>query len=529
MKSNIKRCIALMCAICMLAGMSACESSDGNGSSDVTSSSSDSSSVTQSTNDKMYLTNNESDKLAEVNSTLNAKEIYSNLTYTPQMFYGCYALNGGYEFPCASEEISKYIEEMDYWESKNVYSTLEQDVTKIPFRMEAGQCTLSNPITRVTKYQWMCMYYQTATGQVANVLGAYEVSGDTLSFFPLSEYEYNEDTDELKYTVSEKSIDYKFSFNGANLTLSLDDKSVTMTARGLADGYDSLFVNNYLTSKSSRIGDIEMFDIYSSIDSDMEHFNIMLNNDNMITNAVGEFSNDGLFTFSWKNSDGSEKSYQYVYFFCENDGLVLTDGKTNYFYNDSASMRNQSLLGGSLSSKDIEKLETIDEEQLAIIIEKRTNLLTDLEEAFTKEGIDVEIDEETGEIMLDSTILFGFDETELSSDGKKFLSKFLKAYSSVILRDDYKGFVSKILVEGHTDSTGDYDYNKTLSQKRADNVKNYCLSEKAGLDSKVTSDLKKLMQAVGCASDNPVFDKNGKEDEDASRRVSFRFNINLDD
>ena len=450
MKSNFKRCIALICAICMAASVSACEGQGGDSSSG-----SSSSETIQSTNEKNLITNTDGDKLADVKSPLDAKSIFGQLTYVPQMFYGCYALNGGYEFPCASEEINKYIEEMDYWESKNVYSTLEQDVTKIPFRIEAGPCTLSNPITRITKYQWMCMYYQTATGQVANVLGAYEVSGDTLSFFPLSKYEYNEDTDELKYTVSEKSIDYKFSFNGANLTLSLDDKSVTITARGLADGYDTLFVNNYLTSESSRIGDIEMFDIYAS--SDLEHFNIMLKNDEMINNAVGEFSDDGLFTFSWKNSDGSEKVYQYAYFFCENDGLVLTDGKTNYFYNDSASMRNQSLLGGSLSSKDIEKLETIDEEQLAIIIEKRTNLLTDLGEAFKKEGIDVEINEETGEIMLDSTILFGFDQTDLSADGKNFLSKFLKAYSSVILRDDYKGFVSKILIEVHKDSTGYYD------------------------------------------------------------------------
>lgn len=520
MKLNIKKCLALLCAVCMATSITACGGDTANNDGESTA-------LTQGTAEDKTVTNNNNDKLAAVSKPLNAKAIYNKVTYVPQMFYGCYALDGGYEFPCSSETLNLYRQQIEYWAPSNVCSDLEQDITKIPFRIDAGPCTLSDKITNATDRYWMCMYFQSAEGHVANVMGAYRISGNTLIFMPLKNYNYDEKTNKVTYELSDNIVEYTFSFNGPNITLSQGEQSVTMTARGLSSEYNSLIVNNYISTRSKAVNEIEQFDIYSS-GEDSQHFSIHLKDNDVINNAVGEFSDDGLFTFSWKDDDGNTQSYQYAYFFCENDGLVLTDGNTNYFYNDSYSMRNKNILSNSITSSDLGKLDEIDEEELKIIIEKRTNLLEELQKAFEKENINVNINKDTGEIMLDSTILFGYDKSDLSGDGKKFLNKFLKAYSSVILKDDYKGFVSKILVEGHTDSTGDYDYNKKLSQNRANNVKNYCLSNNTGLDSKVITDLSKLMQAVGLASDQPVLNKDGKEDEDASRRVSFRFTINLD-
>ena len=532
MKSKIKKCLALVCAICMIASITACKDGQAepgkNGNEDV---SGVSTPLTQGTAENKIVANNSEENPKTSNESSNIKSIYDKVTYVPQMFYGCYALDGGYEFPCSSETLDLYRQEIEYWAPSNVCSDLEQDVTKIPFRIDAGPCTLSNKITNATDRYWMCMYFQSADGHVANVMGAYRVSGKTLTFTPLKSYNYDENSNNVTYELSDNNIEYTFSFSGPNITLSQGEQSVTMTARGLSSEYNSLIVNNYISTNSKTIGEIEQFDIYSSYEEEGEkeqHFSIYLNDNEVVDNAVGEFSDDGLFTFSWKDNDGNTKSYRYAYFFCENDGLVLSDGSTNYFYNDSYSMRNKNILSNSITSSDISKLDEIDEEELKIIVEKRTNLLEELQKAFEKENIDVDIDKNTGEIMLDSTILFGYDESNLSGNGKKFLNKFLKAYSSVILKDDYKGFVSKILVEGHTDSTGDYEYNKKLSQNRANNVKSYCLSDNTGLDSKVITDLSKLMQAVGRASDELVLDKNGNEDKDASRRVSFRFTINLD-
>ena len=533
MKKQMKRCIALLCAICMATGLTACDKDNTTSNTDSTVSVLNYNSE-NGTAVKKVIKNNKDDKLANVSQTLDVNEIKSNLKYIPQMFYGCYAIDGCYNFPCSSVSFDNYITEMDYIPGEKMENAdvKKDEVTAVPFRIEAGAGTLLDIITTVTSHQWMCMYFQTKSGSMIKVTGAYEVADNTLTFTPLKPYSdgkichYDSTNDKVDYTLSENQLVYQFSFNSPNLTLKSGDKSVTMTARGLSSGYDTVMINNYITQNSKKAGDIEQFDIYSDgEESPLQHFNLLLANDTVVDNAVGEFSDNGLFTFSWKNGD-KEKAYQYYYFFGENDGLVLTDGKENYFYNDSYSVKNQALVS-SISKADIEKFKELDEEQIAIIVEKKTNLLEDLEKTFKQADINVKIDKESGEIMLDSTILFGYDSSTLSKDGQVFLNKFLKAYSSVILRKDYEGFVSKILVEGHTDSSGSYEYNKKLSQSRADNVKDYCLSDATGLNKPVITALSKLLQSVGRSSDEPILDKKGKENEQASRRVTFKFNINL--
>ena len=72
-------------------------------------------------------------------------------------------------------------------------------------------------------------------------------------------------------------------------------------------------------------------------------------------------------------------------------------------------------------------------------------------------------------ITFDSGLLFGFDSYALQSATKTNLTDLattLKKY------DD-----TDILVEGHTDNTGDDAYNQMLSEKRAGEVKTYLVSQ----------------------------------------------------
>ena len=39
------------------------------------------------------------------------------------------------------------------------------------------------------------------------------------------------------------------------------------------------------------------------------------------------------------------------------------------------------------------------------------------------------------------------------------INQFLPKYCSVLLRDDYREYVSEIIIEGHTDTNGSYIYN----------------------------------------------------------------------
>ena len=180
--------------------------------------------------------------------------------------------------------------------------------------------------------------------------------------------------------------------------------------------------------------------------------------------------------------------------------------------------------------EDYNRLDDFSAEKLQEIETTKKDLLNKLTVAFSNAGINVDINETSGEISLDSSVLFGGDSAELSDAGKEFLNKFITTYTSVVFSEEFDGFISKILVEGHTAPvSGDtYEDGLPLSQERADNVKDYCISSKTGVSDDFVGDLAATLKAVGLSNSKPVKDADGNVDMAASRRVSFRFLINLD-
>ena len=159
---------------------------------------------------------------------------------------------------------------------------------------------------------------------------------------------------------------------------------------------------------------------------------------------------------------------------------------------------------------------TIHENDYATAQRVKATLLNSLEEAFAREGIAATVDKATGEIALDSAVLFELDKSDLLDDGKEFLQKFVGTFTSVVFDGTLDGYVDSILIEGHTDSDGTLEHNLQLSQDRADVVKAYCLSPECG-----GARLTDMLTSVGVASERPVLNADGTENKEASRRVSF--------
>ena len=107
------------------------------------------------------------------------------------------------------------------------------------------------------------------------------------------------------------------------------------------------------------------------------------------------------------------------------------------------------------------------------------------------------------------------DGYELSDKGKEYVNSFMKVYTSVVMREEYAPYVSKIVVEGHTDPRGSYSHNMTLSQNRANAVHTQCVDHTPAIAS--------ILSAQGCGYDYPVYNDNGSINMDRSRRVTFRF------
>lgn len=164
--------------------------------------------------------------------------------------------------------------------------------------------------------------------------------------------------------------------------------------------------------------------------------------------------------------------------------------------------------------------------QLEQIIGVKKDLIADLSDEFSNSQLSIAIDEQTGAITLDSSIIFDYDSDDLSGAGKNTLADFLPKYFAVVLSEDYIDYISEIIIEGHTDTVGSYEYNLELSQARAEAVAAYCLGESQDMfTTEQLEQIRSLMSVTGRSWSNPIYNADGTVDEDASRRVEIKFRL----
>ena len=165
--------------------------------------------------------------------------------------------------------------------------------------------------------------------------------------------------------------------------------------------------------------------------------------------------------------------------------------------------------------------------QISEVTNKKNEIYDALIESFKAEGINATVNKETGEIALDTAVLFGGDSAVLSDSGKAFLNKFIKAYTNVVYADEYNGFINKTMIEGNTApvSGSTYASGYDLSVERAENVKNYCLSAETGVN---VAPIANTFEAVGYSNSQPIYNDDGSVNMEASRRVSFRFLVDIE-
>ena len=159
-------------------------------------------------------------------------------------------------------------------------------------------------------------------------------------------------------------------------------------------------------------------------------------------------------------------------------------------------------------------------EQIDALIGIRPRIITAL-----SANLSATVDNSTGDIVLDSSVLFDTGKSEIRAEGKALLDRFVPVYLNVLLRDEYSAYLGEIIIEGYTDSTGDYYNNLKLSQERALSVATYIL-KMPGLTTRQRDLLKSgLLTITGRGATGLIYDQYGNEDKEASRRVEFHFSL----
>ena len=166
------------------------------------------------------------------------------------------------------------------------------------------------------------------------------------------------------------------------------------------------------------------------------------------------------------------------------------------------------------------------QEKLDRIIGVRSELIEELSREFSSSSLQVSVDEQTGAISMDSSILFEYNADELKDTGKEFLSAFLPRYTNILLSDKYAEYISEIIIEGHTDDSGTYLFNLDLSQRRAYSVAAYCLDPASGvLNESQIQTLQSVLSSSGRSFSSPILNDNGSINASASRRVEILFRL----
>lgn len=112
-------------------------------------------------------------------------------------------------------------------------------------------------------------------------------------------------------------------------------------------------------------------------------------------------------------------------------------------------------------------------------------------------------------VEFSSSVLFGFDKSDLSSDAKANLDKLVTVLNHYPDTD--------IEVQGHTDSKGSDAYNQTLSEKRAGNVSKYLIS-KGIVNSRIATN--------GFGESLPKYSNDTEDGRAQNRRVEFVITAN---
>ena len=166
------------------------------------------------------------------------------------------------------------------------------------------------------------------------------------------------------------------------------------------------------------------------------------------------------------------------------------------------------------------------QQQIEQLVGLKPRIIASLSAALKGSNISATVDAVTGSIALESDVLFESGEYDLTAKGRAFVDRFLPVYLDVLFSDDYTQYVSEIIIEGHTDSDGGYLSNLELSQQRALAVASYVLGDSChAVSADVKNRLRPVVTVNGRSFSDRIFNANGTEDKEASRRVVFKFRL----
>ena len=164
-------------------------------------------------------------------------------------------------------------------------------------------------------------------------------------------------------------------------------------------------------------------------------------------------------------------------------------------------------------------------DEIEDMVGMKTEIIAELSTSLSRANLSAAVDKNTGDIVLDSAVLFKTGSSDIQADGTYLLNRFIPVYLVVLLRPEYADYLGQIVIEGHTDDVGTWENNMKLSQERAYEVMMYVL----GMYREGSAErelLQQLLTATGRSETDLIYYPGTYVvNQDASRRVEFKFSL----
>jgi ompA/motB domain protein len=164
-------------------------------------------------------------------------------------------------------------------------------------------------------------------------------------------------------------------------------------------------------------------------------------------------------------------------------------------------------------------------------IEKRSQLLEEIQAEMTEKGILVKVDKEQGVLRIPEGALFAQGQADIKEDGQAVIYDLGEALKNVLSKDEYKTAIETIFIEGHTDNVpienAEFHSNWELSTQRAINTWNLMRMDIPTLDGIRNMQGQPIFSCSGYAETRPItddeYDEDSEEGRQANRRIDLRF------
>lgn len=140
----------------------------------------------KSDNNSILFANDKSVSEGELDYQLDPKEVYANLEYIPEMFYGSY--------DAAYKSADDYLANTEYFDYTAYYAfdtsaSFTTSITDIPYSIECGHEDIHQAISQIDGYNWArLLFMEEEDNSQYTIYASYTIKDNTITFTPVPHY-----------------------------------------------------------------------------------------------------------------------------------------------------------------------------------------------------------------------------------------------------------------------------------------------------------------------------------------------------